>query len=197
MAAMPMPEEPSFIREDLREAFAALEVLPGMRAELIDGEIIVSPTPDGKHETIVVAIDTWVRKIHDLMLHRNLTLISPEGEYVPDGIAAPEGTFDDREWHSKPDGVLMVLEVTSGRRGDHKGAERDRGPKRRGYAAADIPLYLLIDRLDGKATIFSEPRGNDYSHSSSVTLGEDLLMPEPLEGVLPTGKFRSHSPMSP
>ncbi|WP_279504271.1 hypothetical protein [Actinomadura sp. KC06] len=39
MAAMPMPEEPSFIREDLREAFAALEVLPGMRAELIDGEI--------------------------------------------------------------------------------------------------------------------------------------------------------------
>ncbi|TYC17735.1 hypothetical protein FXF65_04480 [Actinomadura syzygii] len=129
-----VPEEPSFVREDLREAFAALEVMPGFRAELIDGEIIVSPPPDGQHET-------------------------------------------------------MVVEVTSGRRGDRKGAERDRGPKRQGYAAADIPLYLLIDRLEGKATIFSEPRGNEYTHSASVAFGEDLPIPTPLESVLPTDEF--------
>ncbi|MEO3829172.1 Uma2 family endonuclease [Actinomadura sp. B10D3] len=184
-----MPEEPSHVRDDLREAFAALDVMPGFRAELIDGEIIVSPTPDGQHETIVVAVDDWVREAHGLRLHRNLTLISPEGEYVPDGVAAPKGAFAGREWHSKPDGVAMVLEVTSGRAGDRKGAERDRGPKRRGYAAADIPLYLLIDRLDGKATIFSEPRGDDYTHIASVVLGEDLSIPEPLKGVLPTHDF--------
>ncbi|NDU71187.1 hypothetical protein GWI34_00905 [Actinomadura sp. DSM 109109] len=81
----------------------------------------------------------------------------------------------------------MVLEATSGRRGD-KAAERDRGPKRR-YAAADIPLYPLIGRLDGKATIFSEPRGDDYTHSASVALGEDLPIPEPLESTLPTADF--------
>ncbi|MFA1550618.1 Uma2 family endonuclease [Actinomadura chokoriensis] len=184
-----MPGEPPFVREDLREAFALLNVLPGFRAELVDGEIIVSPPPDGQHETIIVAVHDWVREAHGLRLHRNLTLISPEGEYVPDGIAAPKGTFAGREWHSKPDGVVMVLEVTSGRRGDRKAAERDRGPKRRGYAAADIPLYLLIDRLDGKATIFSEPRGDDYTHSTSVALGEDLPLPAPLESVLPTAEF--------
>lgn len=180
-----MPEEPSPVRDDLREAFATLDVMQGFRAELIDGEIIVSPPSGGQHETIVVAIDDWVRDVHGLRLHRNLTLISPEGEYVPDGIAAPEGTFAGRDWHSKPDGVVLVLEVTSGR----KGAERDRGSKRRGYAAADIPLYLLIDRLDGKATIFSEPRGDDYAHSASTALGDDLTIPEPLEGVLPTRGF--------
>ena len=184
-----MPEEPSPVRGDLREAYAALDVMPGFRAELVDGEIIVSPIPDGQHETIVVAVDDWVRDVHGLRLHRNLTLISPEGEYVPDGIAAPKGAFAGREWHSKPDGVAMVLEVTSGRPRDRKGAERDRGPKRQGYAAADIPLYLLIDRLDGKATIFSEPRGNDYAHSASAALGDDLSIPEPLEGVLPTLGF--------
>ncbi|GAA4240354.1 Uma2 family endonuclease [Actinomadura meridiana] len=184
-----MPEEPSIVRDDLREAFAALDVMPGFRAELVDGEIIVSPPHDGQHETIIVAVDDWVRDVHGLRLHRNLTLISPEGEYVPDGIAAPKGAFAWQEWHSKPDGVSMVLEVTSDRRGNRKGAERDRGPKRRGYAAADIPLYLLIDRLDGKATIFSEPRGDDYTHSASTTLGEDLPIPAPLEGVLPTHDF--------
>lgn len=184
-----MPDESPVVRDDLLAAFAALEVMPGFRAELVDGEIIVSPTPDGQHETIVVAVDDWVREVHGLRLHRNLTLISPEGEYVPDGIAAPKGAFAGREWHSKPDGVAMVLEVTSGRARDRKGAERDRGPKRRGYAAADIPLYLLIDRLEGKATIFSEPRGDDYAHSASVTLGEELPIPAPLEGALPTREF--------
>ncbi|MGI5421855.1 Uma2 family endonuclease [Actinomadura luteofluorescens] len=184
-----MPEEPPFVRDDLREALAALEVMPGFRAELVDGEIIVSPAPDGQHETIIVAVDDWVRDVHGLRLHRNLTLISPEGEYVPDGIAAPKGAFAGREWRTKPDGVAMVLEVTSGSRRDRKGAERDRGPKRRGYAAADIPLYLLIDRLDEKATIFSEPRGDDYAHIVSVALGEDLPITAPLEGVLPTRDF--------
>jgi Uma2 family endonuclease len=186
---MPRPDAPSPVRADLCEAFAALDVMPGFRAELVGGEIIVSPPSDGQHETIVVAVDDWVRDVHGLRLHRNLTLISPEGEYVPDGIAAPQGAFAGRDWHSKPDGVVMVLEVTSGGRWDRKRAERDRGPKRRGYAAADIPLYLLIDRQDGKATIFSEPRGDDFTHSASVSLGEDLPLPAPLEGVLPTSDF--------
>ncbi|MEU8804441.1 hypothetical protein [Spirillospora sp. NPDC048819] len=41
-------------------------------------------------------------------------------------IAAPKGAFAGREWHSKPDGVAMVLEVTSGNPRYRKGAERDR-----------------------------------------------------------------------
>jgi Uma2 family endonuclease len=175
------PFEPP-MREDLRQALAALDVLPGMRAELIDGEIIVSPTPDGEHETIVVAVDDWVRE-HDLRLHRNLTIITPEGEYVPDGIAAPKGAFADRDWHTEPDNVLMVLEVTS--REKNKG-DKDRGPKRKGYAAADIPLYLLVDRYERKITIFSDPRGGDYHHSASALLGDALKIPAPLEGSIDT-----------
>ena len=83
----------------------------------------------------------------------------------------------------------MILEVTSGGPRHRKGAEHDRGPRRRGYAAADIPLYLLIDPLDGKATIFSEPRGDDYAHSTSIAFGEDLPIPAPLEGALTTRYF--------
>jgi Putative restriction endonuclease len=71
-----------------------------------------------------------------------------------------------------------------------KSAERDRGPKRTGYAAAAIPLYLLVDRLDGKVTIFSEPRDGDYRHSAAVAIGDQLAVPAPLMGVLDTGEFR-------
>jgi Uma2 family endonuclease len=184
-----MPHDPPIVSDDLRGALAWLDVLPGFRAELVDGEIIVSPTPDGQHETIIVAVDDWVRETHGLRLHRNLALISPEGEYVPDGIAAAKGAFAGREWHSKPDGVVMVLEVTSGDSRRVKSAERDRGPKRTGYAAAGIPLYLLVDRLDDKVTIFAEPRGRDYGRSASVTIGDKLAIPTPLMGVLDTHEF--------
>jgi Uma2 family endonuclease len=184
-----MPHDPPIVRDDLREALASLDVLPGFRAELVDGEIIVSPTPDGQHETIIVAIDDWVRETHGLRLHRNLALICPEGEYVPDGIAAAKGAFAGRDWRTKPDGVVMVLEVTSGDSRSIKSAERDRGPKRTGYAAAGIPLYLLVDRLDGKVTIFAEPRDSDYGRSASVTIGDQLAIPTPLMGVLDTHEF--------
>ncbi|MEU8804442.1 hypothetical protein [Spirillospora sp. NPDC048819] len=46
-----------------------------------------------------------------------------------------------------------------------------------------------MDRLDDKATIFSEPRGDEYTHSTSVAFGEDLPIPAPLEGILPTRDF--------
>src|SRR5690554_7239672 len=53
-------------------------------------------------------------------------------------------------------GVLMVVEVVSpGRRN----IERDRVRKRREYARADIPLYIIIDDFDegGAVLILSEP----------------------------------------
>jgi Uma2 family endonuclease len=167
--------------------FTQLEVLPGHRAELVDGEIIVSPTPDGQHETIVVAIDDWVRGHGtDLRSHHNLTLSSPLGEYVPDCVAAPRGAFASDEWRMETSEALMVAEVTSRRPGP---AERDRVPKRLGYATAGIPLYLLVDRDQGRITIFSDPRGGDYRRSASVVFGESLEIPEPLPGILETKEF--------
>ncbi|HEY8478453.1 MAG TPA: Uma2 family endonuclease [Spirillospora sp.] len=56
---------------------------------------------------------------------------------------------------AKPDGIALVLEVTSSR------PERDRVAERHGYARAGIPLYLLVDREESKVTLFSDPDGGD------------------------------------
>jgi Uma2 family endonuclease len=171
----------------MRQAFQELQLPPGMRAELVDGEIFVSPTPNGNHAAIIAKITRWVLNGFDgMMLYSSITIVSPDGEYVPDGLVAPDGTFDGEEWRFAPRGVALVLEVTSQQATP---AERDRGPKRRGYAAAEIPLYLLVDRNDGKVTIFSDPRGGDYHHSASVMIGDKLDIPEPLAGTLDTGEF--------
>lgn len=192
MSTLPAPprdgsQKPDRVDPQLRKAFQELEVLPGMRAELVDGEIIVSPTPNGNHAAIVAKITRWALNSFDgMMFYANLTLVSPEGEYVPDGIIAADGTFDGEEWRFGADGVALVLEVTPEGK---TAADRDRGPKRRGYAAAAIPLYLLVDRNDGRATIFSDPRDGDYHYSSSALIGDKLEIPEPLSATLDTAGF--------
>lgn len=192
MSTLPAPQrdgrqKPDRVDPQLRKALQELEVLPGMRAELVDGEIIVSPTPNGNHAAIVAKITRWALTGFDgMMFYANITLVSPEGEYVPDGIIAADGTFDGEEWRFGAEGVALVLEVTSEGK---TAADRDRGPKRRGYAAVEIPLYLLVDRNDGRVTIFSDPRDGDYHHSASALMGDKLEIPAPLAATLDTAEF--------
>jgi hypothetical protein len=77
----------------------------------------------------------------------------------------------------------MVAEVTSGR------PEKDRGPKRRGYAAAGIPFYLLIDRTEGTVTRYSTPMDEDYREIVRVPSGKPLDLPEPFSFALDTAAF--------
>jgi Uma2 family endonuclease len=168
----------------LLEAFLALDTPAGFRAELIESEIVVTPPPRGDHESIVSEISAWVpSKYPGLRVFTTLGLATPGGMFIPDLAVAPKGAFVDREsWH-EPGGVLLVAEVTSSR------PELDRNAKRRGYAGAGIPLYLLVDRDQDQVTIFSEPHDGDYHHRVTVIMGDKLELPDPVAGTLDTAEF--------
>ncbi|MFF4652314.1 Uma2 family endonuclease [Streptomyces sp. NPDC001380] len=169
--------------DDLLAAFLALDTPEGFRAELVEGEIVVTPPPDGDHETVIGRI---VRQVYrsspeDIDFAPNKGLSLPAGRFIPDGTFARRGAFAGRPSWAEPDGVLLVLEVTSTR------PERDRDAKRRGYAAAGIPLYLLVDRERSRAVLHSEPRGGDYHRCAWVALGDVLELPAPFSLPLDTG----------
>jgi Uma2 family endonuclease len=177
----------------LLEGFLALETPEGFRAELIDGEIVVAPPPDGNHEDIISQLIKQVVRSSavemDMSPTKGLKVPSrgkaEEGRAIPDCTFAPTSLrlFRDAPPWMSPQGVAMVAEVASSR------AEVDREDKRRAYAAAGIPLYLLVDRQRDKVTLFSAPSGGDYVHAQTVPFGSGTELPDPFAFTLDTAGF--------
>ena len=61
--------------------------------------------------------------------------------------------------------------------------------KRRAYAGAGIPLYLLVDRQQRQVTLFSHPAHGDYSRTCTAVFGDKLELPKPFDFALDTASF--------
>jgi Uma2 family endonuclease len=185
---MVMTREPDASVDFLLRDFLALDTPEGYRAELIDGEIVVTPPPDGTHEGIIgrVAKQIVRQSSVDMDFSGNKGLVLPKGEYViPDLTFAPAelGLFFDAPSWMPSANVAMVVEVTSSR------PDTDREAKRHAYAQAEIPLYLLADRQLKRITLFSDPQGDDYAGIASVPFGSSLTLPKPFDFELDTAEF--------
>lgn len=191
-----MVDEPLTQLDDvLLDGFLALSTPEGFRAELIDGEIVVTPPPLGDHEQCIAEISYQIVRDSPNAFHwaGQKGLIVPGGEGRRDNRVIPDMVFAPRELHLfggarewmpvEPDGIAMVVEVTSTRPG------RDREAKRTGYARAGIPFYLLVDRDEERVILFSRPDGKEYGHTDQVPFGKTLPLPEPFEIELDTSKF--------
>ncbi|GHF71412.1 Uma2 family endonuclease [Streptomyces griseosporeus] len=185
-----MAHEPLTQEEVLLEGFLALDTPEGFRAELIEGEIVVTPPPDGEHEKYISRIVRQVIKLSrtdmDFSGNKGLRLRSgggcPKSHVIPDVTFAPFDLdlFGGAESWMPCDGVAMVLEVTSAR------PQADREAKRRCYARGGIPLYLLADRDTSQVTLFSDPDKDDYRALTTRPFGKPITLPEPFAFDLDT-----------
>jgi len=188
-----MAHEPLTQAEVLLEGFLALDTPEGFRAELIEGEIVVTPPPDGDHEDhinlIVKQVIRRSRRDMDVSGNKGLRLKSggacPKNHAIPDATFAPTDLrlFRGADAWMPCEGVAMVVEVTSTK------PEADREAKRRCYARGGIPLYLLIDRDASSLTLFSDPEKDDYRQLCTLPLGKSLALPEPFAFDLDTTDF--------
>ncbi|EME99602.1 hypothetical protein H340_15476 [Streptomyces mobaraensis NBRC 13819 = DSM 40847] len=179
--------------ETLLDYFLTLETPEGFRAEFIEGEIVVSPAPDGDHEHVFSRLVRQIlrRSATDMDVSGNKGLKLPRGGLCPKNYAVPDATFASHRLNlyrgaptwMDPDGVALVAEVTSTR------SEHDRTAKRHCYARAGIPLFLLVDRDESTVTLFAEPTREDYAEIHSVPFGKSLPLPAPFDFDLDTTDF--------
>jgi Uma2 family endonuclease len=159
--------------------------------EFLNGKLEVKPVPDGDHDEIIMWVaDQCMAHRPDLRLYRERGLRTEQyrnGRARPDGTLAPRGHFTGHGEWSDPAGVLMAVEVTSH---DRDTDRRDRHDKRDGYAAAGIPVYLLVDRDSGTLTVYGSPEGGAYRHEETRPYGEELDLPEPVGFPLDTEELK-------
>jgi Uma2 family endonuclease len=193
MTVMAAHEPLPTMQDDLLDVFLNLDTPRGYKAELIEGQIVVTPPPANRHEKNVSKLIGQVmresRTRMDVSGTKGLELPESGGathnHFIPDAVFTAEelDAFDaDGSWIG-PDGVAMVAEVTS------SNTKRDRDEKRRGYAQAAIPLYLLIDRDRKCVVLFSRPSDGDYAGSLTLDFGKPVQLPEPFGFELDTSHF--------
>lgn len=179
--------------EDFEElARAAPE---GVKLELIDGKLEVKPLPDQRHRAIVMwLLRLFVQQRPELALYPEQGLkigTYRKGHACADGALAPLDHFiaQEGDW-ADPEGVLMVVEVTSH---DRDTDRRDRIDKVRGYAEAGIPIYLLIDRDNDTVTVFSAPKEGRYQQAPASPWGAIVELPSPVNITLDTEKLKDYA----
>ncbi|WP_031482725.1 Uma2 family endonuclease [Streptomyces bicolor] len=155
--------------------------------EFINGKVVVKPMADGNHREMIA----WLQRVcmqhrPDLWLHAESGLKTErysKGRARADGVLVRVGGLKGQGEWSEADGALMAVEITSYDADTHK---RDRVEKPDGYAAAGIPVYLLIDRDDCSVVVFNQPEDGCYRHEEKLPFGASVKLPDPVNFTLDT-----------
>lgn len=191
MSALTVSQEPDQNWDDLVRFWEEMEWPEGSKVEIIEGIITVSPAPAYRHNLIAESIQRRLYSVipPDWGIFQTLAIAVPSrmGMLIPDLVVAPRRDHTESDTHIPAALAELVVEVTS-----KSNARDDRVGKPAAYAAAGIPLYLLVDRWapDGPtATLYGEPKGDVHRPLSTAKFGEPIKLPAPFDLVIDTGEF--------
>ncbi|WBB58426.1 Uma2 family endonuclease [Streptomyces sp. WMMC500] len=186
---------PQMTVEEFEEIAKAAEKLnDAVRFEFIDGRIGVKGVPDGDHNEIVGwLLEECVQSGNGLRPYTSDLGLEVEkyrtGRAKPDLAFAPKRSFTGQGDWADPAPLAMVVEVTSY---DSDTNRRDRQDKPAAYAAAGIPVFLLIDRDACTLTAYSEPSSEGYHLTRTAKFGEKLALPKPVGIELDTEELKDY-----
>ncbi|MEV4434030.1 Uma2 family endonuclease [Streptomyces sp. NPDC049585] len=179
-------EEPvSDLDEFLWQTWKAMVPPEGYRAEIIEGSIEVSPTGRRRHAVLINRLRRELEAhLADTAFaaYQDTNVVHRRRGWIPDLVISlrdlSEETWDEDGLGVDASAVETVVEVVSP---GWRDTQRDRIRKRREYARAGIPLYVLIDDHDddGVVVLLSEPDADKaaYAGEHRIPYGTDAVIP--------------------
>lgn len=141
----------------------------GERLELLGGVILVMSPQNAPHRWTV----TWLARHLVLAVGDRAEVqvqcplaLSEEDEPEPDLAVVPVGDYRE----NLPDRALLVVEVADSSRAF------DLGPKAAMYARCGVPEYWVVDLVERRVVVHTEPRPDGYAGLHTTR-----------EGLLPAG----------
>ncbi|HEY0000311.1 MAG TPA: Uma2 family endonuclease [Actinoplanes sp.] len=159
-----------------------LDALPedGVRRELLDGVLLVSPSPTDIHQIIagrlMVALEESCPAEFQVT-QRVEVRISPRRSFIPDVLVATDEAARRRGRHYSPHEVLLAVEIVS-----PTSQSMDRITKPALFAAAAIPYYWRIE-TDGGITVHAykiDPENEIYQPFGTFDTAIETAEPWPI-----------------
>jgi Uma2 family endonuclease len=175
--------------EELLDVLDELNLRDGFKAEIIRGNIVVSPWSKGYYHRVMHLV---CKQLEPHLPEGHLINYGPflyvfPGDacaYGPDIHAAHERAFETEGNRLDGEALSFVAELTSpSTRND------DLTGKAEVYARAGVPVYLLLDMKEQEATVYGSPSARGYQLRISKPFGEKLPIPDPFGCTLDTTDF--------
>ncbi|MCX5060958.1 Uma2 family endonuclease [Streptomyces sp. NBC_00452] len=173
-------ERPHGDRPLIAEANRLMERLPGYRVEIIGGQILVAPPPDGPHgdvltDLLLLFASAGLHGVESRLI-QGLGLWLPTGteDYCIPDLSLVDADYQDHLAENNcydPVCFRLVLEVTSS---NYRTDLRD---KVKAYASGKIPVYVIVDRKHQRLHVLTGPAGDDYENHRPYSAGETVTLP--------------------
>jgi Uma2 family endonuclease len=178
----PVTAAPASYPDLLTAAELVYQNLPGLRPEIIGGQLIVNPPADGRHarslSRLFRALDVLPAEEVEIVQAIGLWLGRGEDHVVPD-LAVVDSDFEDHEVAyncHKPSVFRMVVGITS------TNHTSDTVDKPLAYAGVGVPVYVIGDRKRREVVVLTNPRDGEYRARSVHRAGESFWLPESIGG---------------
>lgn len=166
-----------------------LDAMPedGRRRELIDGVLIVSPSPARFHQLVAarlcVALEEGCPEDYDVTQGVEVR-VSRRRSFIPDVLVVNAQASTDETHIYQPHDVLLAVEIVS-----PNSIAMDHVMKPALYAEAGIPLYWCIDTR-GEVTVHTHRlKGDADVYAPTGTFTDVIALDQPWEIWLPVAKI--------
>jgi len=157
-------------REAYERAVDAGVFPPGLRAELLEGQIIEKVSPQGSpHASTIELVSDALREAFGAGARVRVQLPFAAGERSepePD-LTVVEGSPRSRVG-AHPSAALLIVEVSDSTLRD------DRGRKARIYANAGVPEYWIVNIPGACVEVLRDPINGAYQSNLTLTSGDTL-----------------------
>jgi Uma2 family endonuclease len=144
------------------------------RVELLEGRVVKKMTQNPPHAAALDCSQEAIRPVlpPEWYLREQKPIVTPDSQPEPDlaVVRAPASRY--RRRHPASADVGMLIEVADA------SLEDDRVYKGRLYARARIPVYWIINLIDSKVEVYTQPRaGRSPTYRQRRDYGLDEFVP--------------------
>ncbi|MFC5719070.1 Uma2 family endonuclease [Streptomyces gamaensis] len=174
-------------RLSLDTLFHWLERMPvpgGHKVEVVEGAVHFWPQRDN-HWDLTIAVYEQLRTRYPrrrLLSDVRVDFPGHLNGFCPDVVLLKDGAARGRLRYQD---VLFVAEVIT-----KNTARNDYGPKKDAYAAAGVPVYLVVDPYAAHCTVHAEPHNGSYCVWPAIGFGDPVDLTGTAVGLaIDTGDF--------